>query len=197
MMSHIENKIKLKHILGLCKCDHKKEINKEPHLKDAHMYCKINQLPGQVSGLLIENYIKHKYTMVKNKPELCIGDLRGNNQTNIEIKVSIGGKDNNRFNYVQLRMNHICEYILTAYYVNETNIDSLGELFIFRLKKDDIKSFILKYGSYAHGTKKKLGPITQEDLDDTANNKEYAIRPTFKDKCWQELLEFRITELCI
>jgi len=194
--SNAETKIKLKHILGLSKYDHKIEIMKEPDLKHAHIYCKINQLSGQVSGPLIENYIKIKYLMTKNKAELCIGDLQYN-ETNIEIKISNGGKENNKFNYVQLRMNHSCEYILTAYYINESNFDTLGELFIFKLKKDDIKLFILKYGGYAHGTKKKLGPITKEDLDDTANDKEYDFRPKYGDKCWQELLNFRIADICV
>jgi len=125
---------------------------------------------------------------------MCIGDLQLN-QTNIEIKVSNGGKNNNQFNYVQLRMNHTCDYILTAYYLHESNIDTLGELFIFRLNKKDMKEMILKYGGYAHGTVKKLGPITVEDLDIATNDKEYAIRPKYGDKCWCDLLTFRIQDI--
>jgi hypothetical protein len=192
----LETKIKLKHILGLSKCDHKLKILTQPDIKYAHAYCKINQLSGQVAGPLIENYIKSKYEMTKNKASLCIGDLQCN-QINIEIKVSSGGKDNNKFNYVQLRMNHPCEYILTAYYINEDNIDDLGELFIFKLSKTDIQSIILKYGGYAHGTTKKLGIITIDDLNDVTNNKEYALRPKYGDKCWCELLKFRIDEISI
>ena len=161
----MDTKDKLKYVLGLSKCNHKQEIMKQPDLKHAHMYCKINQLSGQVSGPLVENYIKHRYEMTKNKPSLCIGDLQVN-QVNLEIKVSTGGKENNKFNYVQLRMNHVCEYILTAYYISEDNIDDLGELFIFKLNKKDIKKMILDYGGYAHGTVKKLGRITETDLDD-------------------------------
>ena len=187
---------RLRYILGLSNCNHKIEIMKERDIKYAHIYCKINQLSGQVSGPLIEQYIKDKYEMIKNKASLCIGDLQYN-QTNIEIKVSNGGKDNNRFNYVQLRMNHACEYILTAYYMNESNIDIMGELFIFRLKKSDIKPIILNYGGYAHGTIQKLGLITKEDLEDETNDKEYAIRPKYGDKCWQELLNFRVDEIHI
>ena len=194
--TELETKIKLKHILGLSKCNHKIEILKEPNIKHAHIYCKINQLSGQVSGPLIEYYIQNKYKMTKNKASLCIGDLH-HCEINFEIKVSIGGKDNNKFNYVQLRINHVCEYILTAYYIDDDNINQLGELFIFKLNKENIKKIILQYGGYAHGTIQKLGPITIEDLENNLNDKEYAIRPKFGDKCWCELLQFRVDEIII
>lgn len=189
-----EMKIKLKHILSISKCNHKIEIMKQPDIKYAHIYCKINQLSGQVAGPLIEFYLKNKYEMIKNNSSLCIGDLQ-HHQTNLELKISNGGKENNKFNYVQLRMNHLCEYILTAYYINDDNLETMGELFIFKLNKADIKKIILKYGGYAHGTKQKLGEITQEELENPTNDKEYAIRPKYGDKCWQELLQFRIHEI--
>jgi len=194
--TELETKIKLKNILGLAKCNHKVEILKETNIKQAHIYCKINQLSGQVSGPLIEYYIQNKYKMTKNKASLCIGDLKYC-EINFEIKVSIGGKDNNKFNYVQLRINHVCEYILTAYYIDDDNIDKLGELFIFKLNKENIKKIILQYGGYAHGTVQKLGPITLEDLENELNDKEYAIRPKYGDKCWCELLQYRVDEIII
>jgi hypothetical protein len=189
-----EIKIKLKYILEISKVNHNIEIMKQPNIKRAHIYCKIHQLSGQVSGPLIEYYIKKKYGMIKNNSSLCNGDLQYN-QTNFEIKVSNGGKEHNKFNYVQLRMNHSCEYLLTAYYVNCDNIETEGELFIFKLTKIDIKNIILKYGGYAHGTKQKLGEITKDDLENPTNDKEYAIRPKYGDKCWNELLHFRVQEI--
>jgi hypothetical protein len=189
-----EMKIKLKHILALSKCVHKTEILQQPDLIHAHIYCKIHQLSGQLSGPLIEHYIQEKYKMIKNSSSLCIGDLQ-HNQTNIEIKISNGGKDHDRFNYVQLRLNHQCEYILTAYYLNETNVDTLGELFIFKLTKHDMKRIILKHGGYAHGTIQKLGKITEMDLENPENDKEYAIRPKYGDACWRDLLPFRIQSI--
>ena len=176
-------KAKLKYILGISQCNYKIEIMKEDNIKRAHIYCKINQLSGQVSGPLIEYYIKTKYSMEKNNASLCIGDLQ-HNQINFELKISTGGKENNRFNYVQLRMNHDCVYIFTAYYLCEDNIDN-----------DDIKNLILSYGGYAHGTVQKLGKITEIELSNIANDKEYAIRPKYGDKCWNELLNFRIDEI--
>lgn len=194
MEENDEIQIKLKNILGISKLNHKIEIMKQPNIKRAHIYCKIHQLSGQLSGPLIEYYIKDKYGMIKNNSSLCKGDLH-DNETNFEIKVSNGGKENNKFNYVQLRMNHSCEYILTAYHINCDNVETEGELFIFKLTKKDIKKIILKHGGYAHGTKQKLGEITEEDLENPTNNKEYAIRPKYGDKCWNELLYFRVQEI--
>ena len=57
---YIENIVKLKNILNLSKKNHKTEILLQQTLKDVHIYCKINNLSGQISGPLIENYIKNK-----------------------------------------------------------------------------------------------------------------------------------------
>jgi len=123
---------KLKILLDRSKINHKDEILKQDTLKEAHVYCKMNNLTGQESGPLIETYIKNKYDMQKNKPSECLGDLNSKSK-NIEIKISNGGKNNDKFNYVQLRMNHNCDYIFTAYYLDYTNLDQTGELFIFYL----------------------------------------------------------------
>ena len=58
-----------------------------------------------------------------------------------------------------------------------------------------MKELILKYGGYAHGTIKEHGKITFEDLNDKNNKKEYAIRSKYCDKCWNELLRFRVDEI--
>tara|TARA_Y100000389_G_scaffold36225_1_gene30839 strand:- start:1768 stop:2463 length:696 start_codon:yes stop_codon:yes gene_type:complete len=195
---HNETKIMLKQLLDSC-CPNKKHEEKimaEPTLKRAHIYCKHNNLTGQFTGPILEKYIKKKYKMTKNNASLCDGDLKLN-EINFEIKASNGGKQNNKFNFVQLRMNHTCEYILTAYYIDYTVLDSLGELYIFRLNKKNIKPLILKYGSYAHGTVRELGKITMKDLNDTNNPKEYALRPKYGSKCWNELLNFRIDEITV
>ena len=190
----LEIKTKLKYILEISHCNHKIEIMKETNIKRAHIYCKINQLSGQVAGPLIEYYVKNKYGMDKIDPSLCKGDLQVNN-INYELKISNGGKENNKFNYVQLRMNHDCLYIFTAYYLCIDNIETEGDLYIFKLNKDDVKKLILKYGGYAHGTVQKLGKITDIELDNYKNDKEYAIRPKYGDKCWNDLLLFRVDEI--
>ena len=83
---YIENIVKLKNILNLSKKNHKTEILLQQTLKDVHIYCKINNLSGQISGPLIENYIKNKYKMIKNNASLCVGDVT-HNKKNIEIKI--------------------------------------------------------------------------------------------------------------
>lgn len=191
---------KLKLILDSSKVNHKEEILKRETLKDAHIYCKLNNLSGQEAGPLIETYMKEKFNMEKNDPSACTGDMKISglltNQPaneNVEIKISNGGKANNKFNYVQLRLNHDCDYIFTAYYLDYTNLNQTGELFVFYLNKTIIKELIAKYGTYAHGTIKKLGKISKKDLDCNSNTKEYALRPKYGDKCWNDLLRFRIT----
>jgi hypothetical protein len=196
MDKHAETKLLLKTILEESKIPHKIEIMNEPTIKDAHIYCKKHKLSGQITGPLIESFIKIKYSMIKNGASSCSGDLK-HDDTNLEIKVSTGGKDNNKFNYVQIRMNHTCDYLFTAYYLDYSNLENLGELFIFRLKKEDIKLLILRFGGYAHGTITKLGTISKEDLDNTNNDKEYALRPKYNDECWKALLQFRINEIDI
>jgi hypothetical protein len=187
---------KLEYILECSEINHKVEILKEHSLKDAHIYCKIHNLTGQQTGPSIEKYIKNKYNMLKINASSCCGDLSCNG-INFEIKVSNGGKENNQFNYVQIRMNHNCEYILTAYYLSYENLHKNGELFIFRLNKENIKSLILKHGGYAHGTIGELGKITMDDLNDINNKKEYDIRPKYGDKCWKELLQFRVEDIIV
>jgi hypothetical protein len=70
-------------------------------------------------------------------------------------------------------------------------------MLIIYKNKEDIKPLILKYGGYAHGTIRELGEITIEDLDNINNQKEYVLRPKYGDKCWIELLNFRIDEIII
>lgn len=184
---------RLKRILDLSKINHKSQILSQQTLKDAHIYCKLHSLSGQLTGPLIETYIRDKYQMKKNNAASCNGDVYHNNR-NIEIKVSIGGQINNKFNYVQIRMDHDCDYLFTAYYLDYSNVEELGELYIFKMKKEDIQDVVLNHGGYAHGTVKKLGEITLEDLLDCNNKKEYCLRPKYGDKCWKSLLRFRIDE---
>ena len=116
----------------------------------------------------------------------------GNNH---ELKASNGGTQNDKFNFVQIRMNHQCDYIFMAYYISYENLDNKGELFIFKLTKTDIIPMIDEYGGYAHRTKKELGDITIEDLNDKDNMKEYDLRPKYGSDCWKELLKFRVDEI--
>jgi len=170
-------------------------------LKNVHIYCKIKNFTGQKTGPLIEKYIIDKYNFIKNIPSLCIGDCSkkvNDKDINIEIKGSLGGETNKQFNYVQIRLHHnIDYYLLTSYYLSFENLDKLGDLYIFLLKKDEIKDLIIKYGQYAHGTKNENGKRLLDDIDNidnNNNNKEYALRPKYNDNLWKELLKYKIEE---
>lgn len=178
------------------KVNHAAKILTQADLKAACIYCKLNEdIKPQSYGGLIENYIVTKHSVIKNKADSCTGDICIDGQQNYEVKVSLGGKEHNKFNFVQLRMNHVCDYILIAYYLSATNIESNGELFVFKLTKAELKPLIIKYGGLAHGTKTKKGSITQESLDMSVNENEYALRPKYGDACCAELVDkYRIAD---
>jgi len=187
------------HKLGLLLDDgnknHKEEILKLKDLKEVHIYIKANRLNGQQLGPLIEYWLIHRCQMTKNNASDCIGDCNDRFKKDNEIKASSGGKYHINFNYVQLRVNHkVDNYILTAYLLTRDNLKDLGELFIFKIKKEDIIDLIFKYGGYAHGTKAKNGPITLEDLKNENNSKEYDLRPKYGGELWKELLKYRVNE---
>jgi hypothetical protein len=184
----------LRHNLSISKIKHNDQIFHEPTLKDAHVYCVINNLSAQQYGPLLENYIRTKFKYAKNKAEECTGDCSKDGK-NSEIKVSLGGATHSKFNFVQIRPSHDCDtYVLTAYHLSQENVESEGELFIFRIPKEDMKTIILAHGGYAHGTLKEHGPITIDSLRNEKLKREYAIRPSYGDTCWNSLLPFRIQE---
>lgn len=56
-------------------------------------------------------------------------------------------------------------YILTAYHISLENVDTEGELYIFKVPKTNIKKIIVSYGGYAHGTVKEHGIINFDSLN--------------------------------
>jgi hypothetical protein len=180
----------LKNILQQEKKDHKKNILQCNTLLEVFAYSKSHNLESNSFGLLIEYYLLHtkKYNFTKNNSSNCIGDMQKDN-INYELKCSLGGKSNNKFNFVQIRPSHKCSHILCAYYLSLDNYKKLGELFVFVINNDNMKELILKFGNYTHGTKKELGPINKNSFN---KNIEFAIRPTINGKCWNELLRFRV-----
>jgi effector-binding domain-containing protein len=185
---------RLKENITLSKMKHEDQIMKMPTLKQAHVYCVIHNISAQQYGPLLESYIRIKFGYTKNKAEDCIGDCSKDGK-NSEIKVSLGGITHKKFNFVQIRPSHDCEtYILTAYHLNSENVEQEGELYIFRVPKTEIKKIIASYGGYAHRTIREYGKITLESLNDEKSMKEYALRPTFNDKCWKSLIPFRVLE---
>ena len=176
------------------KVDHNIEIMKKKTLKDAHIYCIENNISSQIYGPLLERYIREKYGYLKNKISDCNGDMYKNGK-NIEIKTSLGGKEHNKFNFVQIRPFHKCDYyILTCYHLCADNIDQLGQLYIFYLTESNMIEILLKHGQYAHGTMNQHGPITIENLLNKEKLMEYSLRPKFGDSCWNDLLKYRTSE---
>jgi len=173
--------------------DHVSAAVTEKSLKDAHAYCIEHGLSAQKYGAVIENYIIKNHNFSRSMAKDCVGDCLKNTE-NYEIKVSLGGAKNNRFNYVQIRPSQkIHFYLFTAFHLTEENIDELGELYLFKTPKPEIIKLICEYGSYAHGTVSEHGPITEESVT-TGRNLEYAVRPVFNSKCWKSLLPFQIEE---
>lgn len=183
---HKHTQYLLKH-LKMSKCGHVEALMKQPTLKDAHIYCVLNKLPAQQFGPLLEKFIIKQRGQTRNNALELAGDCN-DGKKNFEIKVSLGGSTHNKFNFVQLRPSHdIDNYILTAYHLTLSNVDNGGDLYVFDVPKDKMKTLILTHGGYAHGTMKHHGKIKFNSHRDM---KEYAMRPTFGDKCWQSLLKF-------
>ena len=193
-MNKEERVIRLKEHLSISKVKHEDQIMKLTTLKEAHIYCIIHGVSAQKYGPLLERFIRTKFNYIKNKAEDCIGDCSKDGK-NSEVKVSLGGEAHTKFNFVQIRPSHDCDnYILTAYHLSSENVESEGELYIFKIPKEYIKKIIMSYGGYAHGTIKEHGAITINSLSDEKSIKEYALRPTINDECWKALLSFTVSE---
>jgi len=185
---------RLKEQLSLSKVKHEDTVAKLPTLKDANVYCVLHSVSAQQYGPLLERYIRTKFNYAKNNSKNCTGDCSKDGK-NSEIKVSLGGATHTKFNFVQIRPSHDCEmYILVAYHLSSENVESEGELYVFKVPKEAIKKIVVLYGGYAHGTIKEHGAITSESLNEEKSTKEYAIRPTVNDECWKALLKFRVCE---
>lgn len=193
-MDKTERVKRLREHLVLSKVNHEDQVMKLGTLKEAHTYCVINSVSAQQYGPLLERFIRIKFNYIKNKAEECTGDCSKDGK-NSEVKVSLGGATHTRFNFVQIRPSHDCEtYILTAYNLSSENVESEGELYIFKVPKEEIKKIVVSFGGYAHGTIKEHGKITNESLNDEKSIKEYALRPTINDACWKALMPFKVPE---
>lgn len=194
LVDNVERVKRLREHLTLSKVNHEDQIMKLVTLKEAHTYCVIHGIAAQKYGPLLEKFICKKFKYVKNKAEDCNGDCSKDGK-NFEVKVSLGGATHNKFNFVQIRPSHNCEtYILTAYNLSSENVESEGELYIFKVPNEDIKKIVVSFGGYAHGTIKEYGKITIESLNNKKNTKEYALRPTINDSCWKALMSFKVSE---
>lgn len=113
------------------------------------------------------------------------------NGVNYEIKTSIHA-EKSKINFVQIRPDHdIHYYILIAYNMYEN--DTIGNAHIFKIPSHIVHDLIVRFGGYAHGTCKKLGKITSDNIK--GRNCEYALRcnPNAK-KCelWNEFMKYEV-----
>lgn len=185
---------RLREHLTLAKANHQDEVMKLATLKEAHVYCVDQRVSPQQYGPLLEKFIRTKFNYIKNKAEDCTGDCSKDGK-NSEVKVSLGGATHTKFNFVQIRPSHDCEiYILTAYHLSTENVESEGDLHVFKVPKSNMKAIVVSYGGYAHGTAKEHGKITIDSLNEEKSTKEYALRPTINDDCWNALLPFKVPE---
>jgi hypothetical protein len=193
-MDHLYRVNRLRDHLNRSSINHEEEVMKLETLKEANIYCVINGVSGQQFGPLLERFIRTKFNYIKNNSKYCTGDCSKDGK-NSEVKVSLGGAKNTKYNFVQIRPSHDCDtYILTAYHLSFENLEEEGELYVFKVPKSEIKKIVLSYGGYAHGTVKEHGKITLDSLNDEKSTKEYAFRPHINDECWKTLLPFRISE---
>lgn len=106
-----------------------------------------------------------------------------------EIKTSIHAKYS-KLNIIQIRPYQHVDFYIICYY-NMYFDNNLGKAFIFKIPSIEMNKLIVKYGSYAHGSKLILGPITIQSV--VENKHEYALRcnPNKKtSKLWNELLKY-------
>lgn len=157
-------------------------------LKEAFAYSKA-ELSGPQYGVSLQKWITIKFGWDRPDPKLLKGDIV-TKKSAFELKVSLGTKTYNKFNFVQVRLQHTVDfYVLIAYYVTEANLAKLGEIFIFKLTKKEIVHFVGK--SYSHGTTSSWAATSAETIK-TYSEKD--VRVSFGSKKWVNLLKFRISQ---
>lgn len=156
--------------------------------------------------ILIRNYLSPQSTDMEKiiKTELKINNAIDNtsgdgmkNNIKYEIKYS-GHAKKSKLNFVQIRPDHnVDEYILICYNMYDKS-SNLGKGYCFKIPHEKINELIIKYGGYAHGTKKCLEKITETNLK--GRNCEYALRcnPNAKNgskdnNLWNELCKYEVT----
>lgn len=152
--------------------------------------------------ILARQYLKPQSTDIESiiredmKIKKPINQISGDgvkNGKNYEIKVSLHSKKS-KLNLVQIRPDHCIDYYLIGYY--NLLIKEVGQAYFFKIPSKDFYDLVIKYGCYAHGSKKVLGEITESNYK--GRNCEYALRcnPNVKSPknqiIWNELLKYEI-----
>lgn len=127
---------------------------------------------SQEWSMVLEQHIRTKFK-IRTKNDNTSGDGCSLNNKNIEIKVSLGGK-NKGFNFVQIRPDHNIDYYIILCYDLYDQCD-LGKIYWMLCPSKDLYELIPRYGSYAHGNICNNGVITSDNI--YGRNLEYALRP--------------------
>jgi hypothetical protein len=141
---------------------------------------------SQSGGIIFEKIFIKKYGFTKT-PKDSVGDIINDKKEICELKYS-GFVKKQQFNFVQLRPhqhNIISYYYLVVYNIFELD---LGKTYIFKIPSKIIEELIIKYGSYAHGSKKINGDISKDNF----KNFEYALRPKIGSDLWKNMLIYII-----
>lgn len=176
--------------------DMKKIIDKIISCESLTDICILGREYLSPQGTSMESIIK-QHLNIGPKIDETSGDGCKNN-INYELKVSIHSI-NSKLNFVQIRPDHnVHYYILIGYNMYDPIDQNKGKGYIFKVPSDTMYDLIIKYGGYAHGTKKVLGDtITLENLK--GRNCEYALRCNPNSKkgkdytLWNELLKYEVT----
>jgi hypothetical protein len=174
IIEELSESVKIKEItrnnIGLFTCD----ILECETIEKAFEWCFIRSIAPNVIGNKLEYYIINKYDMTKISPSLNGGDAYWMDIP-IEIKCS-SGRDN-KFNFVQIRKP--IHHLFICY--------TIDEVYCFLVPPCCIEDFIIRYGTYAHGTFSQYGKINELN-----ENREYALRFKYNGKLWNELLQYRM-----
>lgn len=157
---------------------------------DTCILCKKFMSSQKWSGLL-ERKVKNLFNL--QTTNILNGDAMGMNDKTVEIKISLGS--GNTFNFVQIRPDHNVDYFLFLSY--DVMYGNLGKCYWMCIPKEHIIVLLQKYGSYAHGSKKVHGPIT--DVSIKHNKYEYALRPSIYSNgksrlLWNEMMQYIVDE---
>ncbi len=136
-------------------------------------------------GNLIEKRVKLQFGL-NNKPLNSFGDAELNG-SGVEIKTSFSSNEQGVFGLRQIRFGKNIKYYALVNYDKgnrknlnsltlvdfDDSINSIDSLSMFCVPANVMKSLIVKYGTYTHGTVNDNGPITEDTIN--ANNYEYSL----------------------
>lgn len=172
--------------------DRKKEISLLKNLLEQVILTKHYRLSSQSWSPMFERELKKRLNIGQKINEISGDGQYNDSKETVEIKVSLGC-EKHCLNFVQIRPHHNCDkYLLMGYNIYE---GELGRVYIFEIPHQKIVDMILSYGDYAHGTIKKQGEITLENME--KNMYEYSLRVNLLNekgkKIWNELLNYETT----